>query len=251
MACNSNRYQYETLRNCSLQLVKLLELENEVVDCRVLRRDWAKLPSTEYALMRGKEVILHCELCSVYGQVFTDTHLPFKGLVKDVLNLDLKTSHNRAVFFATLNAIMHLSGKLPRTVHCRGVDAENCGELMVKYLKTRFGEAKVLHVGYQPGHIKALVSAFKDVYVTDMNPENVGKTKFGIKILPRKLNPKLIKKADVVCITGSTLINGTLFSLIAECEKQNTPFVLYGVSAKSAAKFLGYDTFCPLCSDEI
>ena len=242
--------QYEALRNWSLQLVEMLDLKNEVVSCSVLKGDWAKLPSTEYALMSGKEVLLHCELCSVYGQVFTDNPQPFKGLLKDVLRLDLRSSRNRAVFFATLNAIAHISGTVPRPIHCKGVDAEKCGELLAEHLKARFGEAKILHVGYQPGHVKALVSMFEQVYVTDSDSSNIGSVKFGITVFPDCLNEELIKKVDVICITGSTLINGTLFPLVECCQKNNVPFLLYGISAMSAAQLLGYENFCPLSGDK-
>ena len=242
--------QYETLRNWSIKLVEMLDLEDEIVTCSVLKRDWAKLPSNEYALMRGKEVLLHCELCSVYGQVFTDNPQPFNGLVKDVLQLDLGIASNRAVFFATLNAIAHISGTLPRPIHCKGVDAEKCGELLADNIKARFGNAKILHVGFQPGHIKALVSVFEHVYVTDLDPVNVGSVKFGITVLPDSQNEELVKKVDVVCVTGSALINGTLFLLVECCQKHNVPFIVYGISAMSAAQLLGYENFCPLSGDK-
>jgi hypothetical protein len=242
--------QYETLRNWSLKLVEMLDLQDEIVTCTVLKNDWAKLPSTDYALMKGKEVILHCELCSVYGQAFTDNPAPFKGLLKDVLRLDLRGTRNRAIFFATLNAIAHISGDVPRPIHCKGADAEKCGEMLATYLQARFGNPTVLHIGYQPGHIKALANMFEHVYVTDSNPENVGAVKFGVTVKPACLNEELIRKSDVVCITGSALINGSLFPLVEFCKKHDIPFILYGISAMSAAHLLGYENFCPLSGDK-
>jgi hypothetical protein len=242
--------QYEILRNWSLKLVEMLDLENEIVTCTVLKSDWAKLPSKDYALMRGKEVILHCELCSVYGQVFTDNPAPFKGLLKDVLRMDLRGTRNRAIFFATLNAIANISGNVPRPIHCKGKDAEKCGEMLATYLKARFGDAKVLHIGYQPGHIKGLAEAFEHVYVTDGNSENIGSQKFGVEIMPVCMNEELIQKSDVVCITGSALINGSLFPLVECCKKHDVPFLVYGISAISAAHLLGYENFCPLSGEK-
>ena len=171
--------QYESLRNWSLKLAEMLDLENEIVTCSVLKSDWAKLPSKDYALMKGKEVILQCELCSVYGQVFTDNPAPFKGLLKDVLRLDLRGTRNRAVFFATLNAIAHISGDVPRPIHCKGADAEKCGEMLATYLQARFGNPTVLHIGYHPVYIKPLANIFEHVYVMDVNLHNGDAVKFG------------------------------------------------------------------------
>lgn len=233
------------LRNQFSELMSSLRLEDEAVNCKVISADWARLPSREYALMRGKEVILHCEIGSWCGQAFTDNPQPFTGKVKDVARMPLTKSGNRAIFFAALNALMHAAGRIDGTLHCKGTDAEKCGELLVNHIVERFGKAKVLHVGFQPGHVKALASALTTVYVTDLNSENVGKVKHGVKILDGRLNRKLIKKVDVVYITGSAIVNGTLFPLLAYCSKLDRKCVLYGVTAKGAAKILGYEVFCP------
>ena len=242
--------QYENLRNWSLKLVEMLDLENEIVTCSVLKSDWAKLPSNDYALMKGKEVILQCKLCSVYGQVFTDNPAAFKGLLKDVLRMDLRGTSNRAVFFATLNAIANISGDVPRPIHCKGMDAEKCGEKLATHLKAHYGDAKVLHIGYHPGHIKGLAEMFEQVYVTDANSENIGSQKCGVTIMPVCMNEELIQKSDVVCITASALINGSMFPLVECCEKHEKPFLVYGISAMSASHLLGYENFCPLSGEK-
>jgi len=78
---------------------------------------------------------------------------------------------------------MRKLGLIERTVHCRGADAERCGYLLAEEILTKFGKAKVAHIGYQPGHVEATSAKFNKVYVTDLNPENVGKVKFGLKSL--------------------------------------------------------------------
>jgi uncharacterized protein (DUF4213/DUF364 family) len=115
----------------------------------------------------------------------------------------------------------------------------------------KFGKAKVAHIGYQPGHVKATSAKFNKVYVTDLNLENVGKVKFGFKILDGSKNVDVIKKVDVACITGSAIVNGTLFKLLNCCEKYGVKYILYGVTIKGAARILGYNVFCPLSCNEL
>lgn len=227
------------------ELIKSLKLNDEVVECEVLGADRIRLPSQEYALMKGKEVIVSCKLRSWFGQAFTDEPKPFKGKLSDVAELPLTSSGNRAIFFAVLNMLMQASGEIEGVVHCRGEDADRCGEMLAKHIKDRFGDVKVLHIGFQPSHVKALTSTFKNVFVTDLNPDNVGNIKFGLKILDGSINEDLIDDVDVVYITGSTIVNGTLFPLLEKCKKLNKQHILYGITAKGAAKLLGCEVFCP------
>jgi len=236
---------YELLRDRFLELMNSLRLGGESVDCEVFGADWARLPSIEYVLMRGKEVILHCEIGSWYGQAFTDAPRPFAGTVADVAALPLDGSDNRAVFFAVLNALMHASGRIDRTIHCRGNDAERCGEKLADEIMKRFGRVKVLHIGFQPGHVRALAHTFPDLLVTDLNPENVGKVRCGVRILDGLSNEKYIEEADVVYVTGSAIVNGTLFPIIEHCNELGRQCVVYGTTVIGAAEILGYELFCP------
>ena len=50
------------------------------VDFRVVPPEWFKLPSREYAIARGKEVIMECTFRGARAHVFTPS--PFKGSLK-------------------------------------------------------------------------------------------------------------------------------------------------------------------------
>jgi uncharacterized protein (DUF4213/DUF364 family) len=140
---------------------------------------------------------------------------------------------------------MVANGIIDHSIHCRRNDAEKCGEEMVNQIKQRFKDPVILHIGYQPGHVKSLASSFKKLYITDLNPQNIGTEKYGIKIYNGRFNKKFIKKADIVYITGSAISNGTLLPLIKYCNKMRKDVIIYGVTSKGPAKLLGHEVFCP------
>ncbi|PUA31357.1 MAG: hypothetical protein B9J98_06700 [Candidatus Terraquivivens tikiterensis] len=237
---------YAQLRDKFIELISSSGLSNEKAEYRILGSDFVKLPSSDYALMRGREVIVDCEVCGFHGQAFTDMPKLFSGRLVDASELVFGDPGDRGIFFATLNAVMRRLGLIDGTVHCRGADAEECGRMLANHILSKIGKVKVAHIGYQPGHVKATSSIFDVVYVTDLNPENIGKIKHGIKILDGSMNEEVIRDTDVACITGSAIVNGTLFKLLECCETYNVKYIIYGVTIKGAAKILGFDTFCPL-----
>lgn len=239
------------LRDKFMEFVNSSGLSNKKAEYRILGSDFVKLPSSEYALMRGREVIIDCEVDGFHGQAFTDTPKLFSGRIMDVADLVFGDHGDRGIFFATLNAVMRKLGLIDRAIHCRGADAEECGRLLANHILSKFGKVKVAHIGYQPGHVKATSSIFDVVYVTDLNPANIGKIKFGVKILDGSMNEEVIRKTDVACITGSAIVNGTLFELLKCCEVYGVKCILYGVTVKGAAKILGFDVFCPLSCDRL
>lgn len=238
---------YEIILKAFSEIVKNAGLLNSSVKCMVLKPDFTKLPSREYALAKGKEVIVHCEIEGGYGQAFTNKPREFNGKVKDVLNMIHGDEGDRAIFFATLNAVLHKIKRVKGTIHCIEEEPERCGEEFASYLISKFGKVKVAHIGYQPGHVKAFTKYFgpENVYVTDLNPENIGSNKFGVKILSGSMNPDILKKVKVACITGSAAVNGTLPELLELCEKHDVEPILYGVTGKGVAKILNIDIFCP------
>jgi len=244
---------YETVFKVFSGVVKEAELLDFPVNCVVLKPNFTRLPSREYALAKGKEVIVHCEIEGGYGQAFTSKPKEFNGKVKDVLNMIYGDEGERAVFFATLNAVFHRLKRIKGTIHCMGEEPEKCGEEFASYLISNFGRVKVAHIGYQPGHVKALVKYFgvENVYVTDLNPENIGCVKFGVKILSGSMNSEVLRKVDVACITSSAAVNGSLPELLNLCDKYGVKPLLYGVTGKGIANVLGIDIFCPYGHDNL
>jgi uncharacterized protein (DUF4213/DUF364 family) len=200
--------------------------------------------------MRGKEFLVDCRIEHFHGEAFTDNPQRFSGCVIDVAEMATGDTREKSVFFATLNAVMRATGAIEGTIHCSGSDAERCGDQLAKFILKKFGDVKIAHIGYQPGHVKATSDLFDTVFVTDLNYENIGKVKFGNRIVDGALNEEIIKQVDVACITGSSIVNGALFQLLDWCKTYRVHPILYGVTVKGAANLLGFEMFCPFCRNE-
>lgn len=248
------------------KIVKKHELQDEEVNCRIIAKGFSggrlnskkrskdfveqhfRMPSSEYALVRGKEVIVRCKFKDSYGDSFTDKPKIFSGRMNDVHKLLFGDDGDKAIYFATLNATLSHLGLVKGTVHCSGNEPRKCGERLAKYIFENFGKVRVAHIGYQPGHIEACSKHFES-YVTDLNPENVGKVKFGRKILDGSSNERVIKKVNLACMTGSTLTNGSLPDLIKLCGAFGVEPLIYGVTGAGPAKILKLRHFCPYGHD--
>lgn len=241
----------EVFREALRERAEKVNILNEVAEFSILGSRFVRLPSHEYALMCGKEFIEHCCVKGFCGQAFTDRPKECKMKVKDVIDLNLNYVDNRALFFSLLNAVMCYCREIRGAIHCVGKEAEKCGERMAMDILMKYGKIRVAHIGYQPGHIKALSKVFKELYVTDMNPENVGKNRFGVVIINSSMNEEIISKVDLVLITGSSIVNGTLPQLLNWCEKYDVMYWLYGVTAIGVAKLLGLKVFCPFSHQNI
>lgn len=206
---------------------------------------YLELPSKEYALARGREVLLRARFRSSYGDAFTDEPKTFKGKLSDLRGAILGDKPERAIFLATLNAVFSSLGLIEGSVHCRGRDPERCGAKLVDYILQNFGrDVVVAHIGYQPGHVEACSRWFEG-QVTDLDPENIGKVRFGRVIRSGSENEEVIRSSDVACITGSALVNGSLSQLLEWCERYGTEPIVYGVTASSAARILKLRHYCP------
>lgn len=253
---------YEEIDRKFRAIIKKHELQEKEVSCEILARGFSdsppnpsltskgiteqyfKLPSREYALTKGKEVLVRCEVEDHYGDAFTDEPKTFRGKIKETYELLFGDKGDKTIFFGMLNATLNYLGLIEKTIHCGGDEPRKCGEKLAAYILEKFGRVKVAHIGYQPGHLEACSKEF-DGYVTDLNPENIGKVKFGRKILDGSANERVIRKVDVACITGSTVASGALPELLKWCNAYGVASIIYGVTSKGAAKILNFDAFCP------
>jgi hypothetical protein len=188
----------------------------------------------EFVLARGKEFLVEAHVFGGVGQAFTDAPSNTRGKVKDLMRGIFGGPKERAIAIATFNAVLNLIGILKNPIHCKDKEPIECGKILVLKILDEFGEdAKIVHIGYQPGHIRATTETFEHVWITDLDKENIGKIKFGRKVLNGMTeNEEAIKDADVAPITGSTLVNGTVWNLLSWAKKYNTKTILYGVTIK-------------------
>ncbi|XRP96643.1 Rossmann-like domain-containing protein [Methanocaldococcus sp. 16A] len=228
------------------EILKELTEENNLLNEEIeIKISDTKLDTTrikDYPLMSGKEILLRANFKGCYGDAFTDKPVEFKGTIRELLD-----KGNRAEIIATLNAVMRFLGLVDRTVHCTGDEPEKCAKELVKYLK-ELNPQKIGIIGFQPAFVKEVVNNFgaENVLVSDLNPENVGKIKYGAKIIHGKYNEDLIKNSDVVLATGSTIANGTFEEIWELAKKYNKRIIFYGTTIAGMAKILGVERFCIL-----
>ena len=194
----------------------------------------------DYPLVKGRERMMEAEFEGVKGQSFTDQFGNFDGTMNMVASLPLDDSFQRAVFIATVNAVMRRLALCERTVHCRDREPLECAEELVTYMKSRYGIPKIAMVGLQPRMLEHLSKSL-DVRVTDLDADNIGTTKFGVEIRGPEETAANVQWCDVAFITGSTLCNGTLEDIIGD-----KPTVVFGVTVAGPAKLLDLERFCPL-----
>lgn len=199
----------------------------------------------DFPILTGQEVMLQAEYQGAKGQAFTDAPSEFKGTLREILKLDLSNDlHSRGLFIAAMNAVMAKLGLIDHTVHCRTEEPENCAQEILEIVKKNYKDKKIALVGYQPSILEALSKDFT-IRVLDLNPQNVGQIRYGIKVEHgvddyRKV---VLDWADVVLCTGSTLCNGTIVHYF-DIGKE---VVFFGITVAGAAKLLGLNRLCP-CS---
>ncbi len=73
----------------------------------------------DFPLLKGKERLMQAEFNGSLGQAFTDLYGNFEGTLQNVLDMELKNNFRRAIFIATLNAVMRHLGLIDGTIHCK------------------------------------------------------------------------------------------------------------------------------------
>jgi hypothetical protein len=251
---------YEEISGEFKKMLVAYRLQDEEVVCRIVPKravgevfpsaprkaavHYFNMLSKDNILITGKGLLVRGSFADCCGDSSAEDPKPFKGKLSEVSNMVFGKNPDRAVFFATLNAVFSYLRLNEAVVHCKGDEPKSCGKQLAKYITKHFGKnAVVAHIGYKPEHVEAC-SKFKG-YVTDLDPENIGKVKFKKKILGADKNEEVIRNSDVACISGSTILNGSLPHLLAWCEKYGTVSIVYGVTVSTAAKIMHLRHFCP------
>ena len=234
---------YQTLGQEFLKLISQNGLGGEevVVKAKTLSTEQAigNPEDKDYPLVRGVERLMQAEFRGARGQAFTDRYGNFSGRLADIAAMDLANNFRRAVFIASLNAVMRQLGMTEGTVHCKDEQPRECGHQLVKYLEQNNRQPKVAMVGFQPRIIEALAGRF-EIKVTDMDQDNIGSDKFGVRIDSPDQTEANLDWCDLALVTGTTVVNNTI-----EQFRIAKPVVFYGVTIAGAAELLGLERFCP------
>jgi len=193
----------------------------------------------DYPLLKGRERMMQAEFKGFCGQAFTDMFGNYEASLSDIISMEMTNNFRRAILISTLNVVMRCFNGLKGTIHCKDNDPRTCSEELCNYIYNRFGKIKIAMVGFQPRMVEALSKRF-ELRVTDMDPDNVGKEKFSIKIEGPEKTAENLKWADLSLVTGTTFINNTYNEIIGK-----KALLFYGVTASGVSAITGFERFCP------
>jgi uncharacterized protein (DUF4213/DUF364 family) len=197
--------------------------------------------SEDFPILKGHERLIQAEFKGSFGQAFTDMYGDFKGTLQDVLFMDLKNNFRRAIFISTLNAVMRNLGLIEGSVHCKDRGPEECGLDRVDFLEG-CKISRIALVGLQPAHAR-FCSRSHELKILDLDEKNIGNKKFGVVVLDGDKNAKeVLKWCDLALVTGNTVVNGTIESILEMAGKK---VVFYGISIAGVAQLFDLNRFCP------
>lgn len=201
----------------------------------------------DFPLLEGREVMIEARFRGSYGQAFTDRPNEFKGSLNDVLDMSLDSNDNRAVFDATLNAVMSHLAMVTGVRHCHDEEPEKCAGEMAERILARYGRVKVGMIGYQPAILENLVTVLgaDNVRCTDLNPKNIGDKKFGAEIWGGHTDTeRLINWCDIVLATSSIIVNATYDEIKALADTYGKRLIIFGVTGAGIAALFELERLC-------
>jgi uncharacterized protein (DUF4213/DUF364 family) len=201
----------------------------------------------DYPLIEGREVMIEAQFQGSFGQAFTDRPADYTGPINEIIALDMSNNTNRAVFIATLNAVMAHLGMVTGVRHCHDEEPEECAEEMARHIFEESGRVKLGMIGLQPAILENMVKTFgaDNVRCTDLNPKNVGTLKYGAEIWDGRTDTsRIIDWCELVLATSSTIVNNT-FDVIREmASSQGKRLIIFGVTGAGVSVLLGLERLC-------
>ncbi|MEJ2722657.1 MAG: DUF364 domain-containing protein [bacterium] len=201
----------------------------------------------DFPIVTGKERVLEALVHGAKGHAFTDSPREFEGTLAAVLDLELTTNQDRAVYVATLNAVLAHIKMVDGTVHCKDEDPEKCAREIAAHVYEKYGAVNVGLIGLNPAIAERLVETFgaARVHVSDLYAGNIGQRRFGVEIWDGNArNEELIEASRVIVFTGTTLLNGTFDRIWAAIEDRGRIPIVYGVTAAGVARLAGFERIC-------
>ena len=242
----------ERARGFFVEIVENAQLAERAVSVRVfpltaeeaIGRPWRR----DFPIVIGKERVIEARFLGAKGQAFTDSPQEFDGTLAKVLELELTTNQHRAVLIAALNAVLRHLGMVEATVHCKDEDPEHCALEIAETVSARFGTVSVGLIGLNPAIAERLVDRFgaDRVRITDLDPDNVGRERFGVPIWDGyDRTEDLIEAVDVVVFTGTTLVNATFDAIWDLIQTRGKRYLVYGMTAAGVCRLMGIEHLCP------
>ena len=193
----------------------------------------------DYPLVKGRERLMEATFKRYKGQAFTDLYGDFEGSMQDVLSLRLQTNYERAIFISTLNATLSYLGIISNTAHCKDNEPQECAMEAINFVRNHYGNPKIFLVGMQPRFAESFSENF-ELRITDLDSEQIGKNINGVPVEDGSSTSKNIAWADLLWITGTTIVNSTIEQFL----DNDKPKVFYGTTIAGTAYLLGLKRFC-------
>ena len=214
--------------------------ESIQVKARVLSSEEAigNPEANDFPLQKGKERLMQARFGTGTGQAFTDRYGNFSGKLKDIIDMPLENNFRRAVFISSLNAVLRHLNKVQATVHCRDKGPALCAEELIHFLKERYGQIKITQVGFQPRMVEQLSATF-EYRILDMDPDNIGSSKFDVMVEGPEATAEAVSWADLLFVTGTTIVNATIGNFLNQ-----KPILFYGTTIAGPAHLMNWDRFC-------
>ena len=233
---------YDVLKERALALWEAARILEEPVTVRAVALSTEEAignpEADDFPLQKGKERLMQASFGKGLGQAFTDCFGDFEGTLKEVLEMSLENNYRRAVFVATLNAVLRHMDQVKDTIHCRDQEPKQCGTELAEQIKMRYGRVNIGQVGFQPRMVESL-AAETPLRLLDLDPDNVGTRKFQVLVEGPEATDDVIAWADLLLVTGTTLVNRTIEQFLGK-----KPVLFYGTTIAGAAHLMGWDRFC-------
>ncbi len=192
----------------------------------------------DFSLLKGKERLMQADILGALGQAFTDQFGDYQGTLETIMTTPLTNNFRRAVFVASLNAALRHLNLIDGSVHCRDQGPGQCAQALADHIQGLYGKAKICIIGFQPRMVETLAAGFP-LRALDMDQDNIGKNKFGVVVESPAAAPEAMAWADLLLVTGTTLVNGTLPEFLV-----GKPVIFYGTTIAGAAYLMGWQRFC-------
>ncbi|ADL12018.1 Rossmann-like domain-containing protein [Acetohalobium arabaticum] len=201
----------------------------------------------DFPLIIGDEVMIQAQFKDSLGQAFTDHPGNFQGSLSKILDLSFDSNYHRALFIASVNAVLRSLSAADKTVHCKDEEPHKCAKEMAEWISNNTDAVQIGIVGYQPAIVEECSHIFgsDNIMVTDLNPTVIGEIKAGVEIWDGSRDTEsLIKNSDVVLATGSSIINNTIDQIIRLVKKYEKEYYFFGNTIAGPAALLDLPRLC-------
>jgi uncharacterized protein (DUF4213/DUF364 family) len=202
----------------------------------------------DFPIVVGKERVVEAEFQGAKAHAFTDSPKEFIGKLQEVIAMPLATNGERAIFIATMNAVLKHLNIIQTTLHCKDEEPEKCAKEIAFHIKQALRSKRVGLVGLNPAILEALSNTFgaENVKITDLNRQNIGTMKYGVEVWDGGImTEELVNNSDLVLMTGTTFVNGTFDAILDYVRHFNKEYLVYGVTSAGICELIALNRICP------